>query len=159
MDLPGNPAKLEQRIGRVHRMGRSRSVQVINFVAQGSIEKGMLGALTFKKSLFAGVLDGGDSAVFMNGTRLSKFMVSVDEVTGAMGAAEDAAAKPLAPSEAQARAAGSEGELPQSATSSEGTAADHDADLSGPIGDAPAAADPAPRSTSAELWALCLKPD
>jgi len=94
MDLPWNPAKLEQRIGRVHRMGQTRGVQVINFVAQGSIEEGMLGVLAFKKSLFAGVLDGGDSAVFMNGTRLSKFMESVDEVTGAMGVAEEAAAGP-----------------------------------------------------------------
>jgi hypothetical protein len=40
MDLPWNPAVLEQRIGRVHRMGQRRSVQVINFVAQGSIEGG-----------------------------------------------------------------------------------------------------------------------
>jgi len=92
MDLPWNPAKLEQRIGRVHRIGQRRGVQVINFVAQGSIEEGMLGVLAFKKSLFAGVLDGGDADVFMNGTRLSKFMESVDEVTGAMGAAEEAAA-------------------------------------------------------------------
>ena len=94
MDLPWNPAKLEQRIGRVHRMGQSRGVQVINLVAQGSIEEGMLGVLAFKKSLFAGVLDGGDSAVFMNGTRLSKFMESVDDVTGAMGPAEEAAEAP-----------------------------------------------------------------
>ncbi|HSW08921.1 DEAD/DEAH box helicase [Aquabacterium sp.] len=94
MDLPWNPAVLEQRIGRVHRMGQQRGVQVINFVAQGSIEEGMLGVLAFKKSLFAGVLDGGDSAVFMNGTRLAKFMESVDEVTGAMGRAEEALATP-----------------------------------------------------------------
>ena len=45
MDLPWNPAKLEQRIGRVHRMGQRRGVQVINLVAQGSIEEGMLGVL------------------------------------------------------------------------------------------------------------------
>ncbi|HSM20661.1 MAG TPA: DEAD/DEAH box helicase, partial [Rubrivivax sp.] len=95
MDLPWNPAKLEQRIGRVHRLGQRRGVQVINLVAQGSIEEGMLGVLAFKKSLFAGVLDGGDSAVFMNGTRLAKFMESVDEVTGAMGTAEAAGAAPV----------------------------------------------------------------
>ena len=97
MDLPWNPAKLEQRIGRVHRIGQRRGVQVINLVAQGSIEEGMLGVLAFKQSLFAGVLDGGDSAVFMNGTRLSKFMESVDAVTGGMGAADDAPAPPAAP--------------------------------------------------------------
>jgi Helicase conserved C-terminal domain len=95
MDLPWNPAVLEQRIGRVHRMGQQRGVQAINFVAQGSIEEGMLSVLAFKKSLFAGVLDGGDSAVFMQGTRLAKFMESVDEVTGAMGAAEEVAEVPV----------------------------------------------------------------
>ena len=88
MDLPWNPAVLEQRIGRVHRMGQTRSVQVVNFVAQGTIEEGMLSVLAFKKSLFAGVLDGGENEVFLHGTRLSAFMKSVDEVTGAMGEAE-----------------------------------------------------------------------
>ncbi|MDP2787152.1 MAG: DEAD/DEAH box helicase [Pseudomonadota bacterium] len=81
MDLPWNPAVLEQRIGRVHRLGQTKSVQVVNFVAQGSIEEGMLSVLAFKKSLFAGVLDGGAGDIFMNGTRLSKFMESVEEVT------------------------------------------------------------------------------
>jgi hypothetical protein len=76
---------LEQRIGRVHRMGQSRGVQVINFVGQGCIEEGMLSVLAFKKSLFAGVLDGGDHEVFMQGTRLSQFMKSVEQVAGAMG--------------------------------------------------------------------------
>ena len=90
MDMPWNPAVLEQRIGRVHRMGQARSVQVVNFVAQGSIEEGMLSVLAFKKSLFAGVLDGGESEVFMNGTRLTKFMQSVQDVTGTMGAPETA---------------------------------------------------------------------
>jgi len=58
MDLPWNPAVLEQRIGRVHRLGQSRPVHVFNFVSQGTIEHGMLDLLKFKKSLFAGVLDG-----------------------------------------------------------------------------------------------------
>jgi len=101
MDLPWNPAVLEQRIGRVHRMGQSRGVQVVNFVGQGSIEEGMLSVLAFKKSLFAGVLDGGETEVFLQGTRLSKFMESVEQVAGAMGeadadtAAESPAAGPL----------------------------------------------------------------
>ncbi len=81
MDLPWNPAVLEQRIGRVHRLGQAKSVQVVNFVAQGSIEEGMLSVLAFKKSLFAGVLDGGEAEIALHGTRLSKFMESVEEVT------------------------------------------------------------------------------
>jgi superfamily II DNA or RNA helicase len=95
MDLPWNPAVLEQRIGRVHRMGQSRGVQVVNLIGQGSIEEGMLGVLAFKKSLFAGVLDGGASEVFLQGTRLASFMKSVEQVAGAMGVDEgegDAAA-------------------------------------------------------------------
>jgi superfamily II DNA or RNA helicase len=95
MDMPWNPAVLEQRIGRVHRMGQSRGVQVVNFVGQGSIEEGMLSVLAFKKSLFAGVLDGGEREVFLQGTRLSKFMESVEQVAGAMGEADaDPAAEP-----------------------------------------------------------------
>ena len=56
---------------------RRAAVQVVNFVAQGTIEEGMLSVLAFKKSLFAGVLDGGESEVFLQGTRLSKFMEGV----------------------------------------------------------------------------------
>jgi hypothetical protein len=96
MDLPWNPAVLEQRIGRVHRMGQSRGVQVVNFVGQGSIEEGILSILAFKKSLFAGVLDGGEHEVFMQGTRLSQFMKSVEQVAGAIGEVE-AEAEPAVP--------------------------------------------------------------
>ena len=44
LDLPWNPAVLEQRIGRVHRLGQHRPVRVVHFIAQGTIEEGMLGA-------------------------------------------------------------------------------------------------------------------
>jgi SNF2 family DNA or RNA helicase len=81
MDLPWNPAVLEQRIGRVHRIGQKRSVQVINLVSEGTIEQGMLKVLAFKKSVFAGVLDGGQDTVFMGETRLSKFMKEVSAVS------------------------------------------------------------------------------
>ena len=83
MDLPWNPAVLEQRIGRVHRLGQTRGVQVVNLVAQGAIEEGMLSVLAFKKSLFAGVLDGGPSEVLLGGSRLKRFMESVEAVTAA----------------------------------------------------------------------------
>jgi superfamily II DNA/RNA helicase len=93
MDLPWNPAVLEQRIGRVHRLGQKQPVRVVNFVAQGTIEEGMLSVLSFKKSLFAGVLDGGDKEVFLGGSRLTKFMESVQQATSSIpeAAVEDAA--------------------------------------------------------------------
>jgi superfamily II DNA or RNA helicase len=83
MDLPWNPAVLEQRIGRVHRLGQQHGVQVVNFVAEDSIEARMLTLLAFKRSLFAGVLDGGDREVFLGGSRLQQFMKSVSAVTEA----------------------------------------------------------------------------
>jgi len=78
MDLPWNPAVLEQRIGRVHRLGQNRPVRVVHFIAEGTIEQGMLELLRFKSSMFAGVLDGGKSDVFLGGTRLKKFMDTVE---------------------------------------------------------------------------------
>ena len=87
MDLPWNPAVLEQRIGRVHRMGQSRPVQVVNFVSQGTIEEGMLSVLKFKKSLFAGALDGGEKEVFLGGSRLTRFMETVEQASARIPAA------------------------------------------------------------------------
>jgi superfamily II DNA or RNA helicase len=84
MDLPWNPAVLEQRIGRIHRLGQHRPVRVVNFVAQGTIEHGMLSLLSFKQSLFSGVLDKGKDEVFLGGTRLKRFMDSVDRATHAI---------------------------------------------------------------------------
>jgi superfamily II DNA or RNA helicase/predicted nucleic acid-binding Zn finger protein len=54
---PWNPARLEQRIGRVHRMGQSRPVHVIHMLTSKSIEERVWETLALKKSLFAGVFD------------------------------------------------------------------------------------------------------
>lgn len=104
MDLPWNPAVLEQRIGRVHRLGQKQPVRVINFVAQGTIEEGMLEVLKFKKSLFEGVLDGGEKEVFLGGSRLNKFLEQVESATAAIpeGMLEDAEEALRAPADEQA---------------------------------------------------------
>jgi len=54
---PWNPARLEQRIGRVHRLGQSRPVHVIHMLTEKSIEERVWETLALKKSLFAGVFD------------------------------------------------------------------------------------------------------
>jgi superfamily II DNA or RNA helicase len=84
LDLPWNPAVLEQRIGRVHRLGQRQSVRVVHFISQGTIEEGMQQVLKFKKSLFAGVLDGGEKDVFLGGSRLNRFMEQVQAATAAI---------------------------------------------------------------------------
>jgi hypothetical protein len=85
MDLPWNPAILEQRIARIHRIGQVRPVQIVNFVAKGTIEEGMLSVLAFKRSLSAGILDGGAGEISLGGSRLNRFMKDVENVTGSMG--------------------------------------------------------------------------
>jgi superfamily II DNA/RNA helicase len=88
MDLPWNPAILEQRIARIHRLGQTRPVRIINFVAKGTIEEGMLSVLAFKRSLSAGILDGGSGEISLGGSRLNRFMKDVESVTGKMGESE-----------------------------------------------------------------------
>lgn len=88
MDLPWNPALLEQRIARIHRMGQKRPVQIVNFVSKGTIEEGMLSVLAFKRSLSAGILDGGTGEISLGGSRLNRFMKGVENVTGRMGEGE-----------------------------------------------------------------------
>ena len=58
LDVPWNPAKLEQRIARAWRKHQKRSVQVINLVAEHTIEHRMLALLDQKRSLAEGVVDG-----------------------------------------------------------------------------------------------------
>lgn len=110
MDQPWNPAILEQRVGRVHRLGQHRPVQVIDFIAQGTIEEGMLGLLAFKQSMFSGILDGGQDEVFLGGTRLAKFMEGVEQATGAIPVAMPAASE--VPDGATSDGGGADGRQP-----------------------------------------------
>lgn len=57
VDLPWNPAVLEQRIGRAHRMGQKRHVQVFLLVTEDTLEESLLGTLSAKQALFLAALD------------------------------------------------------------------------------------------------------
>jgi len=82
VDIPWNPAVLEQRIGRVHRLGQRKTVRVINFITSSSIEEKILDLLKFKRSLFSGVLDkDGEDIVMLGESQMKKFMHSVEAVT------------------------------------------------------------------------------
>ena len=51
-DVPWNPMAIEQRIGRIDRIGQSREVFVFNLVTAGTIEEQVLGLLEEKISMF-----------------------------------------------------------------------------------------------------------
>ncbi len=77
MDLPWNPAVLEQRIGRIYRLGQRKHINVFNFISKGTIEHRILYLLDFKKSVFTGVIEEeGKDEVMLEG-----FMDSVRALT------------------------------------------------------------------------------
>lgn len=51
-DLPWNPMRIEQRIGRVHRIGQTKPVSIYNLAARQTIEEHLLKLLTEKINLF-----------------------------------------------------------------------------------------------------------
>jgi SNF2-related domain/Helicase conserved C-terminal domain/SWIM zinc finger len=57
VDLPWNPAILEQRISRVHRMGQKRPVQAFLLVTEETLEEKLLGTLSAKHDLALAALD------------------------------------------------------------------------------------------------------
>ena len=51
-DLPWNPATIEQRVGRVHRIGQTRDVYIFNLCLAGSVEERILSILHDKINMF-----------------------------------------------------------------------------------------------------------
>ena len=80
LDLPWNPAVLEQRIGRIYRLGQQRNIQVINFVSENSIEERMLSTLNFKSNMAGGILDEGEDSIFFEDSKFNKLMETVEEI-------------------------------------------------------------------------------
>ena len=63
-DLPWNPQRIEQRIGRIHRYGQTHDVLVINFIAKGNeAQKLTLDILSQKLNLFGTVLGASDEVL------------------------------------------------------------------------------------------------
>jgi hypothetical protein len=59
-DLPWNPMKIEQRIGRVDRVGQTRDVEIYNFAVRGMLDERILGVLEDRIQIFTetvGALD------------------------------------------------------------------------------------------------------
>ena len=58
LELPWNPAVLEQRIGRIHRLGQRRPIDVYELVSASGIESRIAGLVAGKRALFTGLFDG-----------------------------------------------------------------------------------------------------
>jgi hypothetical protein len=103
VDLPWNPAKLEQRIARAWRKHQTRSVSVVNLVTEGSIEHAILHLLGQKQALAGGILDGeGDIATLKMPSgraamieRMQAMMQAADAVAPTIVAADEAVAEDL----------------------------------------------------------------
>jgi SNF2 family DNA or RNA helicase len=59
-DLPWNPMRVEQRIGRVHRLGQTRDVKIYNLSTKGTIEEYILHLLHEKINMFELVIGSLD---------------------------------------------------------------------------------------------------
>jgi superfamily II DNA or RNA helicase len=82
LEVPWNPAVLNQRVARVHRMGQHRPVQCINLVTRGTIEERVLQTLQLKTSLFEGVFAGTTDEVDFSRLGRKAFFDTVRELVG-----------------------------------------------------------------------------
>ncbi len=51
-DIPWNPMRIEQRVGRIHRIGQTHEVNVFNLVAKGTMEQHIVHVLDAKINMF-----------------------------------------------------------------------------------------------------------
>jgi superfamily II DNA or RNA helicase len=77
---PWNPARLEQRIGRVHRLGQANPVHVVHLLTKDSIEERVWETLKLKKSLFAGVFDSPTGEVSFAALGRKSVLQAVKEI-------------------------------------------------------------------------------
>jgi superfamily II DNA or RNA helicase len=63
LELPWNPAVLEQRIGRVYRLGQTKPIDVFNLVSEYGIEARIASIVGSKQAFFKGLFDGDSDAV------------------------------------------------------------------------------------------------
>jgi superfamily II DNA/RNA helicase len=78
IELPWNPAVLEQRIGRIHRLGQRRPIDVYNLVSEPGIESRIADIVGSKKALFTGLFDGTTDQVTFE--RSGSFLSRVERV-------------------------------------------------------------------------------
>jgi superfamily II DNA/RNA helicase len=82
-ELPWNPARLNQRVGRVSRIGQQSScINVVNLIAKGSIEEKIYAGIQLKTDLFKGVFDGEGNAVEFSREKRTEMLNRLRELMG-----------------------------------------------------------------------------
>lgn len=80
LDLPWNPARLDQRTSRAHRMGQTRGVTAIYLCAEGGIERGIEGTLAGKRAVRAAALDATSTVESVEIASFNAMLTQVREV-------------------------------------------------------------------------------
>lgn len=86
LDLPWNPARLDQRNARAHRLGQSRGVSVIYLCAAEGIERGIEMTLGGKRAVRSAALDPDSDVDSLEAPSFSVFMRQLREVLEATAA-------------------------------------------------------------------------
>mgnify|MGYP000898966089 CR=1 FL=1 len=73
-DLPWNPMRVEQRIGRIHRLGQTADVLIYNLITRKSIEEDIVYLLQEKLRLFTDVLGGLENIITSSGDSFEKII-------------------------------------------------------------------------------------
>jgi SNF2 family DNA or RNA helicase len=93
-ELPWNPAKKNQRIGRIDRLGqKSAKLTIYNLISRGTIEQHIAAGLLVKQSLFDGVLskDSNLSYVDFSTKGRSQFIQQLEDIIRAQEQSDDEA--------------------------------------------------------------------
>jgi hypothetical protein len=103
LELPWNPAVLEQRIGRIYRLGQTKPIDVYNLVTEAGIEGRIAQLIADKKAVFSSLFDGTTDEVRFDGQH--SFLEGVKKLVDAPelpdGAAEDSLDEVEAPTAAE----------------------------------------------------------
>ncbi len=67
IEMPWNPAVLEQRIGRIYRLGQKLPIEVYNLISETGIEARIHQVVGNKKAFFTGLFDGTSNEVRFDG--------------------------------------------------------------------------------------------
>ena len=80
-DLLWNPNRLEQRVGRIHRLGQRLPIDVYNLVSQDCIESRIASLVSDKRALFQGLFDGSSDEIRFE--RSGSFLASIERIVAA----------------------------------------------------------------------------